>query len=134
MRNREISLPAAARVVAAGAAACLVVGCMLTASVPVRADEPSDDADIAQTVPEQGEIDAPPPLMVRRLRTWVCLRATFRRQTAKRPPSPLTPLLKARPNPPSLRTEANRILRIRRVPRIRRTPSTRSTRSTRLPR
>ena len=60
MRNREISLPAAARVVAAGAAACLVVGCMLTASVPVRADEPSDDADIAQTVPEQGESDAPP--------------------------------------------------------------------------
>ena len=50
MRNREISLPAA----------CLVVGCMLTASVPVRADEPSDDADIAQTVPEQGESDAPP--------------------------------------------------------------------------
>ena len=58
MRNREISLPAAARVVAAGAAACLLVGCMLTASVPARADEPSDDADIAQTVPEQGESDA----------------------------------------------------------------------------
>ena len=58
MRNREISLPAAARVVAAGAAACLLVGCMLTASVPARADDPSDDAGIAQTVPEQGESDA----------------------------------------------------------------------------
>ena len=58
MRNREISLPAAARVVAAGAAACLLAGCMLTASVPARADDPSDDADIAQTVPEQGESDA----------------------------------------------------------------------------
>ena len=58
MRNREISLPAAARVVAAGAAACLLAGCMLTASVPARADDPSDDAGIAQTVPEQGESDA----------------------------------------------------------------------------
>lgn len=58
MRNREISLPAAARVVAAGAAACLLAGCMLTASVPARADDPSDDTGIAQTVPEQGESDA----------------------------------------------------------------------------